>query len=149
MVPGTVVRLLAARASRQLLPIGRRLAVPGSAIQTNRGRNVWRRWARCGHCVRSGLGERRYGLLRLAGTGLRVDARVMSITQPWLTTTDIAEELGVSPETVRRRIRSGLLRARAMTSKDTGRITFRISRPDFEDYQRTWVKDTATDDWEV
>lgn len=70
----------------------------------------------------------------------------MALRDPWLRTTEVAERLGVSAETVRRMIRSQSLRATALVRGQ--RVTFRIRQSDFDRFRATYVKDTATDDWE-
>lgn len=70
----------------------------------------------------------------------------MDLRDRWMRTTEVADELGVSPETVRRLIRAGRLRAIAL--RTSGRVTFRIRRSDFEHFRRAYVIDTTTDDWE-
>lgn len=64
----------------------------------------------------------------------------------WLTTTDIANDLGVSAETVRRMIRAKKIAAIALVG--SRRTTYRISRRSFEAYRGRFVKDTSVDDWE-
>ena len=65
---------------------------------------------------------------------------------PWMRTTDVAPELGVAADTVRRFIRTRRLRASVIVVN--GRPTFRIRRRDFEGFRRSYVKDSISDDWE-
>lgn len=66
--------------------------------------------------------------------------------KPWLTTSEVAEELGVSPDTVRRLIRDRRLRASAIRAGR--RITLRVRRTDLDAFRVAYVKDTVRDDWE-
>jgi excisionase family DNA binding protein len=70
----------------------------------------------------------------------------MDVHDRWMHTTEIAAELGVSPETVRRLIRSRKLRATVLVVG--GRPTFRILHSDYERFRRTFAKDSTIDDWE-
>lgn len=70
----------------------------------------------------------------------------MESDDDWMRTTDVAAELGVTSESVRRFIREQRLRATAIVSG--GRTTFRIRRRDFEVFRQVYVKDTTKDDWE-
>jgi excisionase family DNA binding protein len=67
--------------------------------------------------------------------------------KPWLTTSEVADELGLSPDTVRRFIRDRRLRASAI-DVGRGRVTLRVRRTDLDAFRHAYVKDTATDDWE-
>jgi len=66
--------------------------------------------------------------------------------KPWLTTSEVADELGVSPDTVRRLIKERRLRASAITVGK--RVTLRIRSSDLDAFRHVYVKDTVTDDWE-
>jgi excisionase family DNA binding protein len=70
----------------------------------------------------------------------------MDLRERWMHTTEVADELGVSPETVRRLIRSRRLRATVLVVG--GRPTFRILYSDFERFRRTFTRDSTEDDWE-
>lgn len=70
----------------------------------------------------------------------------MDLRDRWMHTTEIADELGVSPETVRRLIRARRLRATVLLVG--GRPTFRVRRSDFERFRRTFTRDSTVDDWE-
>lgn len=70
----------------------------------------------------------------------------MDFRDRWLHTTEVAEELGVSPETVRRFVRMRVLRATVLLVG--GRRTFRIDRADLERFKAAHVRDSVTDDWE-
>jgi excisionase family DNA binding protein len=72
----------------------------------------------------------------------------MAPRDAWLTTSDVADDLGVSGETVRRYIRTGRLRASAFVGASSGRTTYRIARAAFTDFRTAYVKDTGRDDWE-
>lgn len=65
----------------------------------------------------------------------------------WLTVSEIAEELGVHPATVRRWIRDRRLRAQAITLRPS-HTTFRIRGEDYRTFRSTLVRDTLEDDWE-
>jgi excisionase family DNA binding protein len=67
--------------------------------------------------------------------------------KPWLTTSEVADELGVSADTVRRLIKDRRLRASAI-AVGRARVTLRVRRGDLEAFRHAYVKDTATDDWE-
>jgi excisionase family DNA binding protein len=58
----------------------------------------------------------------------------------------VAEELGVSDDTVRRWIADQALRASAIVVGR--RVTLRVSRADLEAFRARHVRDTTTDDWE-
>ena len=64
----------------------------------------------------------------------------------WLRTTDVAEELGVTDETVRRLIHARLLRATVIAA-GTRRI-FRIRASDLAAFRRAHTRDSIADDWE-
>lgn len=64
----------------------------------------------------------------------------------WLTTAEVADDLGLSPDTVRRLIRERRLRATAITVGR--RVTLRIRRSDLDAFRAVYVKDTVSDDWE-
>ena len=64
----------------------------------------------------------------------------------WMTTTEVAQKLGVSAETVRRHIHERRLRALALVLGE--RSTFRIRRSDFEAFRASYARDTIEDDWE-
>jgi excisionase family DNA binding protein len=70
----------------------------------------------------------------------------MKARDPWMHTTEVADELGLSAESVRRLIRERRLRASAIVVG--GRATYRIRRTDFERFRRIYVRDTTQDDWE-
>ncbi len=65
----------------------------------------------------------------------------------WMSTTEVAEELGVTPETVRRWIRDRRLRATVLIQSERA-TTFRVRRSDFNAFRDAYVRDTLTDDWE-
>ena len=67
--------------------------------------------------------------------------------KPWLTTSEVAGELGLSTDTVRRLIRERRLRATAITV-GRSRTTLRVRRTDLDAFRLAYVKDTAIDDWE-
>ena len=67
-------------------------------------------------------------------------------SKPWLTTAEVADDLGLSTDTVRRLIRERRLRATAITAGR--RITLRVRRTDLEAFRLAYVKDTVNDDWE-
>ena len=64
----------------------------------------------------------------------------------WLSTEEIAGELGLSPRTIRRHIQEGRLRARAYLVG--GRATYRIERPDQDAFLKRFARDTFEPDWE-
>jgi excisionase family DNA binding protein len=64
----------------------------------------------------------------------------------WMTTTEVALELGVSDDTVRRHIRERRLRASQIASGE--RVTFRVRRRDLDEFRAAYVRDTIDDDWE-
>jgi excisionase family DNA binding protein len=64
----------------------------------------------------------------------------------WLTPGEIADELGVTPETVRRWIRERRLGATARQIGD--RVTYRVTRSSYEAFLRSHVRDTLRDEWE-
>lgn len=64
----------------------------------------------------------------------------------WMTTAEVAAELGRSTETIRRYVRERRLRADVIVIN--GRATIRISRDDFDEFRRRYVRDTIDDDWE-
>lgn len=64
----------------------------------------------------------------------------------WLTPAEIAQELGVTGETVRRWIRERRLAASARVVNE--RISYRVSRSSYEEFCRDHIRDTMTDDWE-
>ena len=66
---------------------------------------------------------------------------------PWLTTVEVAAELGLSPDTVRRLIHERRLRASAI-DVGRGRVTLRVRRSDLDAFRQAYVKDTQNDDWE-
>jgi excisionase family DNA binding protein len=70
----------------------------------------------------------------------------MDLRDRWMHTTEVADELGVSPETIRRLIRARRLRATVLVVG--GRRTFRILYSDFERFRRTFTRDSIVDDWE-
>lgn len=70
----------------------------------------------------------------------------MDLRDRWLTTTAVADELGLSPESVRRLIRMRRLRASVLQVND--RRTFRILRSELERFKAVHLKDSLTDDWE-
>jgi len=70
----------------------------------------------------------------------------MDLRDRWLHTTEVAAELGVSPETVRRLIRIRVLRASVLLVN--GRRTFRVLRSELERFKAAHVRDSVTDDWE-
>jgi excisionase family DNA binding protein len=74
------------------------------------------------------------------------DARGMETRDRWMHTTEVADELGLSAETVRRLIRERRLRASAIVVG--GRKTYRIRRSDLERFRQVYVRDTTLDDWE-
>jgi excisionase family DNA binding protein len=66
--------------------------------------------------------------------------------KPWLTRSEVAGELGLSADTVRRLIKERRLRAIAITVGR--RVTLRVRRTDLDAFLHVYVKDTSTDDWE-
>lgn len=70
----------------------------------------------------------------------------MDLRDRWLHTTEVADELGVSPETVRRFIRMRVLRASVLFIN--GRRTFRVLRSELDRFKVAHVMDSVTDDWE-
>jgi len=62
----------------------------------------------------------------------------------WLSTEEIARELGLSPRTVRRHIQKGRLRARAYLVG--GRATYRVQRPDLDAFLTRFARDTFEPD---
>ncbi len=70
----------------------------------------------------------------------------MPPTDPYLTTREVADALGVTTERVRQLIRARQLRA---SVRRTGtRSLFRIRRSDLDDYLAGHVLDSFRDDWE-
>jgi excisionase family DNA binding protein len=85
--------------------------------------------------------------VRVAGHHLTAaQPRGMKARDPWMHTTEVADELGLSGETVRRLIRERRLRASAIGVGD--RTTYRIRRSDLEHFRQAYVRDTTVDDWE-
>ena len=83
----------------------------------------------------------------VAGHGASAaEPRGMELHDRWMRTTEVAEELGVDPETVRRLIRARRLRATVLLA--SGRPTFRILRSDFERFRAAYTRDSVVDDWE-
>jgi excisionase family DNA binding protein len=70
----------------------------------------------------------------------------MDRPDPWLRTTDVAEELGITDETVRRLIHARLLRATVIVTGE--RRIFRVRRSDLEAFRRAHTRDSVSDDWE-
>lgn len=70
----------------------------------------------------------------------------MDLRDRWMHTSEVAEELGVSVDTVRRLIGARRLRARVLLI--SGRPTFRVRRSDFEAFFSAHVRDSIRDDWE-
>lgn len=67
----------------------------------------------------------------------------------WLTTTDIARDLGVTAEAVRQWIRERRLRATVINAGSTGtRAVFRIRPTDYAAFRAAHVRDSLRDDWE-
>lgn len=70
----------------------------------------------------------------------------MTTRDPWLHTTDVADELGLSAETIRLLIRRQRLPATVLLLG--GRPVFRIRRSHLEAFKRAYTRDSLRDDWE-
>ncbi len=64
----------------------------------------------------------------------------------WYSTQEVAAELGVSAETVRKFIHERRLAARVILGGK--RPMFRVSADALADFRRRWVRDSVRDDWE-
>lgn len=63
----------------------------------------------------------------------------------WKTTREIADELGVSDDTVRRYIAEGWLRAQAIIASRHARVTLRVHQRDLDAFRVRYVRDTSVD----
>jgi excisionase family DNA binding protein len=63
----------------------------------------------------------------------------------WMSTEEIAGELGLSPRTIRRHIQEGRLRARAYVVG--GRSTYRVQRSDLDAFLMRFARDTFEPEW--
>ena len=67
-------------------------------------------------------------------------------TENWMSTEQVARQVGMTPEWVRRQIVAGRLRARVFHTGD--RPTYRIREADFHRFMRQWSVRTDSPDWE-